>query len=116
MLLNKEVDRLLCYLAILSIRLYQIIGRPFVRKTCLFNPSCSRRAIFLFQKHSFKKAFQLTKLQLQRCNPDYLLYLNSKQEVELLTSTGEKFSQKEISPIILNRFESMRMMGISKSR
>lgn len=61
--------RLLNYLAMGLIRLYQLGISPFLPKTCRFVPTCSRYGYEAFCKYNFFKAFGLTTWRLLRCNP-----------------------------------------------
>jgi len=61
--------RLLNYLAMGLIRLYQLGISPLLPKTCRFTPSCSRYGYEAFRKFNFFKAFMLTAWRVLRCNP-----------------------------------------------
>ena len=62
--------RLVRQLAILPIRLYQILISPLVpTNTCKFHPSCSEYAILAIRKHGVIRGVGLAAWRLLRCNP-----------------------------------------------
>jgi hypothetical protein len=62
--------RLARRIAILPIRLYQILLSPLVpANTCKFHPSCSHYAILAIRKHGVIRGFGLAAWRLLRCNP-----------------------------------------------
>lgn len=97
------MEYLLKYLAIFSIQGYQLFGRRFFRRTCLFRPSCSRRAISYFSRYGFKKGLQLTRQQLAECRGNYSLRINKYGAVELITGAGKVVSEPDINPEIAER-------------
>lgn len=105
-MITRAIDFLLKHLAIFAIRLYQLFGRRFVRRTCLFQPSCSRRAVTYFTRYGFRKGLKLTREQLSECRANYSLRLNQEGEVEMVTLSGNVISETEINPRIASR---MRM-------
>jgi putative membrane protein insertion efficiency factor len=63
-------ERVLRQLAIVPIRLYQIVLSPLVpANTCTFHPSCSEYAILAVRKHGVIRGFGLAAWRLLRCNP-----------------------------------------------
>lgn len=55
------------WLAIALIRLYQLGLRRFIRRRCLFEPSCSRYALAAFRAHGFRRGLALTRQRLAAC-------------------------------------------------
>jgi putative membrane protein insertion efficiency factor len=57
-------------IAILPIRLYQIVLSPLVpANTCKYHPSCSNYAILAIRKHGVIRGFGMAGWRLLRCNP-----------------------------------------------
>src|SRR5581483_948809 len=56
--------------AILPIRLYQLLVSPFVApNTCKYHPTCSEYAVLAIKKHGVVKGVGLAAFRLLRCNP-----------------------------------------------
>ena len=89
----------------MCIRLYQLLGRGFFRRECLYAPSCSCLALAFFRKGPFLVAWRSTRHQLARCNGDYALRLNRLGEVEMLTGTGEVVPEAELSPQVVAKLK-----------
>jgi putative component of membrane protein insertase Oxa1/YidC/SpoIIIJ protein YidD len=102
---RQVIDGLLKYLAIAAIRLYQIFGRRLVRRTCLFHPSCSRRAVIYFSRYGFRKGLNLTKEQLSECRANYSLRINPEGSVEMITASGKVISEPDINPRVAARIK-----------
>jgi uncharacterized protein len=63
-------ERAVRLVAILPIRLYQLLVAPFVpANTCKYHPSCSEYAVLAIRKHGVLKGFALAGWRLLRCNP-----------------------------------------------
>lgn len=107
------LDQFLKYIAIFSIRLYQLLGRRFIRRTCLFHPSCSRRALFYFRHYGFQRGLRLTQQQLSECRGDYSLRLNPSGEVEMITHSGEIVAEQNINPKITMRLKQFQFMPVN---
>jgi putative membrane protein insertion efficiency factor len=61
-----------CLLAILVIRIYQLLVSPIMRRrgvTCLHHPTCSHYGLLAFQKHHFRNALRLTLDRWRDCHP-----------------------------------------------
>ena len=56
-------------IAILFIRLYQILISPLLPPTCRFTPTCSSYSLEAFQQHGFFKGFYLTVRRILKCHP-----------------------------------------------
>jgi len=102
---RQAIDGLLKYLAIAAIRIYQIFGRRLVRRTCLFHPSCSRRAVIYFSRYGFRKGLHLTKEQLSECLANYSLRINPEGAVEMITASGKVISEPDINPRVAARIK-----------
>jgi putative membrane protein insertion efficiency factor len=63
---------LLCVLAIVVLRVYQILVSPMLRwrgVTCLHYPTCSNYALLAFRKYGFRKACRLSISRWRDCHP-----------------------------------------------
>ncbi|MBQ7733564.1 MAG: membrane protein insertion efficiency factor YidD [Synergistaceae bacterium] len=60
---------MLSRLAIIFIRMYQLIISPYLGTNCRFYPSCSSYAISVYQEWGFIKGTWLTLRRLIRCGP-----------------------------------------------
>lgn len=56
-------------LALLGIRVYQIIFSPFLMSSCRYYPTCSHYGEEAIQKHGALKGGWLTVRRLARCHP-----------------------------------------------
>ncbi len=97
-------DNLLCIIAISTIRLYQLVGRRLVYRECLFQPSCSQRALELFRNGGFLKAYAGTRQQLCRCNGNYSLQFID-DTVTMITIDGEMIPEQDPSGRIVTRMK-----------
>lgn len=102
------IDLVLAKLAILFIRSYQIFGRQFLNRKCLFHPSCSRRSLAFFEKYGFRGGLKLTRRQLSECKGDYSLRLNNLGKVEMMTHSGRIVPESEINPKIAMRLKQFQ--------
>jgi uncharacterized protein len=63
-------ERAFRLVAILPIRLYQLLVAPFVpANTCKYHPSCSEYAVLAIRKHGVLRGIALAGWRLLRCNP-----------------------------------------------
>jgi putative membrane protein insertion efficiency factor len=56
-------------LAILPVRLYQLLVSPLFPGTCKYHPSCSQYAIDAISKHGVLRGSVKAAWRLLRCNP-----------------------------------------------
>ena len=56
-------------LAILPIRLYQLLVSPLFPASCKYHPSCSQYAVDAIRKHGVLKGSVKAGWRLLRCNP-----------------------------------------------
>jgi putative membrane protein insertion efficiency factor len=61
--------RILNYLLILPIKLYQILLSPLIGPSCRFTPTCSNYAIEAINKHGPIKGFWLSIKRISKCHP-----------------------------------------------
>ncbi len=59
----------LAYVFSLPVRLYRLIGSPFVGMHCRFQPTCSAYALEALEKHGAIKGTWLTIKRLGKCHP-----------------------------------------------
>ena len=60
---------MLSRLAIILIRMYQLLISPYLGNNCRFYPSCSNYAISVYQEWGFLKGTWLTFKRLIKCGP-----------------------------------------------
>ena len=61
--------KLIQFLLLKAIRLYQITISPFFGNCCRFHPSCSTYAYQALSKHGIKKGLYLSLKRLAKCHP-----------------------------------------------
>lgn len=61
--------RILTFIPIMLVRLYQMLISPLLPASCRFTPTCSSYAIEALQKHGLLKGSYLTIRRLLRCHP-----------------------------------------------
>lgn len=55
--------------AVLLVRLYQIVISPLLGANCRFEPSCSQYAIDALKKHGFFRGSWMAVKRIFRCHP-----------------------------------------------
>lgn len=63
------LNNLCSYIAVLLIKLYQLLLSPYLGRSCRFAPTCSQYAINSFKNFNFIMAFYLTIKRLLKCHP-----------------------------------------------
>ena len=61
--------KILTYLLILPIKLYQILLSPLIGPSCRFTPTCSNYAIEAINKYGPIKGFWLSIKRISKCHP-----------------------------------------------
>ena len=61
--------KVLNYLLIFPIKLYQILLSPLIGPSCRFTPTCSNYAIEAINKHGPFKGFWLAIKRISKCHP-----------------------------------------------
>ena len=61
--------KILNYLLILPIKLYQILLSPLIGPSCRFTPTCSNYAIEAINKHGPIKGIWLSIKRISKCHP-----------------------------------------------
>jgi putative membrane protein insertion efficiency factor len=56
-------------LAVIPIRLYQLLVSPFLGRRCKYHPSCSQYALDAFKEFGLVRGAALAGWRLLRCNP-----------------------------------------------
>ncbi|MEM7178184.1 MAG: membrane protein insertion efficiency factor YidD [Pseudomonadota bacterium] len=59
----------LAYLLSLPIRLYRLVGSPWVGRHCRFQPTCSAYALEALERHGALKGGWLALRRILRCHP-----------------------------------------------
>lgn len=101
--IHHRLDRPLGACAVAAIGVYQLTISRLTRTTCLFHPSCSRRAQASLKSLGFKMGLRNAAMQLDRCDGDYNLFSTAQGLVTLRTSDGLQFRADEISSAIARR-------------
>ncbi|MCB0734536.1 MAG: membrane protein insertion efficiency factor YidD [Bacteroidetes bacterium] len=65
----KQVSKLLAWIFILPIRIYQKVISPFLPSACRFTPTCSHYAVGALKKHGILKGTFLAARRILRCHP-----------------------------------------------
>ena len=61
--------KILNYLLIIPIKLYQILLSPLIGPSCRFTPTCSNYAIEAINRHGPFKGFWLAIKRISKCHP-----------------------------------------------
>ena len=65
----KTLGRLIGWLLILPIRLYQLCISPLLPASCRFTPTCSQYAIEAIRRHGPLRGLWLAMRRILRCHP-----------------------------------------------
>lgn len=65
----KTLGRLIGWLLILPIRLYQLCISPLLPSSCRFTPTCSQYAIEAIRRHGPLRGLWLAMRRILRCHP-----------------------------------------------
>ena len=63
------LNKLITFLVIKLIRLYQLILSPLLGSNCRFMPTCSEYAIESFKSHGLLKGFFFSIKRIGKCHP-----------------------------------------------
>lgn len=66
---GRGVGKVLAYILIAPIRIYQWTISPMLGDVCRYHPSCSKYAVGALKEHGPIKGLLLTAFRLLRCNP-----------------------------------------------
>lgn len=59
----------LSHIFALPVRLYRLIGSPWVGRNCRFQPTCSEYALIALERHGALRGSWLTVRRIARCRP-----------------------------------------------
>jgi putative component of membrane protein insertase Oxa1/YidC/SpoIIIJ protein YidD len=93
----ERADTVTAHVAIRLIKIYQRFISPRVASACLFEPSCSNRALGFLRAFGYAEGMRLTLEQLGRCGGSFSLSSSTNGETWLLTSDGKQFGPTELS-------------------
>ncbi|KPJ77650.1 MAG: hypothetical protein AMJ54_07155 [Deltaproteobacteria bacterium SG8_13] len=65
----RLLNRVITWLALVAIRVYQLVLSPLFGPTCRFHPSCSEYSFQAIKQYGPLKGFQLGVRRLFRCHP-----------------------------------------------
>ena len=63
------MSKLINFIFILPIKIYQLVLSPLIRPSCRFNPTCSHYAIQAISKYGALKGLYLVLKRIIRCHP-----------------------------------------------
>ncbi|MDA0345119.1 MAG: membrane protein insertion efficiency factor YidD [Proteobacteria bacterium] len=63
------MSKLINFILILPIKMYQIVLSPLIGPSCRFNPTCSQYAIQAITKYGALKGLYLALKRIIRCHP-----------------------------------------------
>ena len=63
------LDRIVVFLAVQAIRLYQVTLSPVLPRSCRFEPTCSRYAVEALERHGLLRGLWLVARRILRCHP-----------------------------------------------
>ena len=63
-----KISRILAFLFILLIKIYQIFISPILGSNCRYSPTCSEYGIIALKKHGVFKGTFLTTKRILKCN------------------------------------------------
>ncbi|WP_406677377.1 membrane protein insertion efficiency factor YidD [Rhodopseudomonas infernalis] len=93
-------DPVVTPLSLSAIRLYRRLLSRSTGRTCLFNPSCSQRALEAIETHGFSRGIVLAAEQIDRCGGSFTFSVTTTGETWLVTSDGLRFGPEEIADVV----------------
>lgn len=98
--LPARLDQRFAQAATALIKFYQRHLSKHTGRVCLFEPSCSNRALTLLDQYGWREGIKLVDAQLKRCSGNYSLCTTCFGDVLLTTADGSRFHAEEVSPAI----------------
>jgi putative component of membrane protein insertase Oxa1/YidC/SpoIIIJ protein YidD len=93
-------DRRWANIALKAVKMYQHYLSNHSGRTCLFERSCSYRAIDYLQQCGYAEGTKLIHKQLQRCGSSFTIAVTANGDAWLTTIDGEVFAPGEVSSAI----------------
>ncbi|NEV79802.1 membrane protein insertion efficiency factor YidD [Rhodopseudomonas sp. BR0C11] len=103
----RLIEPVAARLAIGTIRLYRRFLSQHTKRTCLFNPTCSQRALEALEQYGFSEGIKLAAAQINRCGGSYRLSVTASGETWLVTSDGLRFGPDEIADVLKGQHTHM---------
>ncbi len=69
----------------------------------MFHPSCSSRVVSALEASGWREGLRFADAQLTRCGGDFSICVACTGETWLVTNDDRRFSEDEISPLVLAR-------------
>ena len=91
------IDGLASRVTVCALRLYRALLSKRSGRTCLFEESCSRRALAIVEHAGFSRGMREVALQLKRCGGEYTIIRRCDGKRVLITSDGMRFEEHELS-------------------
>ncbi len=88
------------------IRIYKMSLSAIVGRQCLFQPTCSTRALDHLRRNGWEGGMRLTSNQLMRCCGNYRISLSPSGTLEMETMDGLVFQEDEIGENLRDRYLS----------
>jgi putative component of membrane protein insertase Oxa1/YidC/SpoIIIJ protein YidD len=112
----RPLDRFAARLGIGVLRLYQRVLSRHSGVVCLFNPSCSERAIAALRQLGWSDGVAEAHRQVHRCCAEYQLQTGIDGRSVLITADGRRFGHEEINPRIRSSDWDVRTQFIPAGR
>ena len=101
--------------AVLAIRAYRLCLSWWLGNQCLFQPTCSLRAIDHLVQHGWNEGIGQVQEHLARCRGNYTIRWTEGDEIELETADGKVVREREISFRIVAQYSILRKEIIDKN-
>jgi len=97
------LDIPLSWMLIVIIGCYRRVLSPWLGQQCLFDPSCSRFAETALRQHGWNRGVVMASQRLEQCRGNFTIR-HVEDGIELLTSDGVTYQQKDLSEFIRRRY------------
>lgn len=87
---------------LLIIRFYRTAVRPFLRKTCLFQCSCSRFVESEYRSYGAKRGWKALFTRYQDCREGYH-FIEIDKERFMVTQSGRRYPESQLSDSIIEK-------------
>lgn len=84
-------------MTICALNAYRVLLSKRSGRACLFEESCSRRALAAIKRNGFSRGMREVGLQLRRCGGEYTVIRRCDGQRVLITSDGMRFEEHELS-------------------
>ena len=95
--LPSRADSWAASMTICALNTYRALLSSRSGRVCLFEESCSRRALAAIKQNGFSRGMKEVGLQLRRCGGEYTVIRQCDGQRVLITSDGMRFEEHELS-------------------